>query len=136
MEVANPDSELEQVVGEVLRHLLGERRDEHARIDVGATVDLRDEVVDLALGRLHDDLGIDESRGANDLLDDLRRRLALVGARRRRHEHDLVDAFGELLEAQWPVVHRRRQTEAVLDQRVLARPVALELTVQLRDRHV
>ena len=42
---------LEQVVGEVLGHLLGERGDQHAVALVDAAVDLVDEVVDLALGR-------------------------------------------------------------------------------------
>ena len=50
-----------------------------------------------------------------------------------RNTH-LVDPLDELLEPQRPVVHRRRQPEAVLDQRLLARTVALELAVQLRDR--
>ena len=36
VQVAHADPELEQVVGEVLRHLLGERRDEHALIGFGA----------------------------------------------------------------------------------------------------
>ena len=54
------------------------------------------------------------------------------GARRGRHEHDLVDPLAELLEPQRPVVHRPRQPEAVLDERVLARPVALVLAVELR----
>ena len=73
---------------------------------------------------------------AHDLLDDLRRGFALVRARRRRHEQHLVHPLGELLEPQRPVVHRRRQPEAVRDERLLARPVALELAVQLRDRDV
>ena len=71
-----------------------------------ADVDLVDEVVDLALGRPDDHLGVDQARRAHDLLDDLRGHLELVRARRRRHEHDLVDRFAELLEAQRPVVHR------------------------------
>ena len=100
------------------------------------SVDLRDEVVDLALRRLHDHFGIDQAGRPHDLLDDLRGDLPLVLAGRGREEHDLVHALGELLEPQRPVVHRRRQPEAVLDQRVLARTVALELPVQLRDRDV
>ena len=36
VQVAHPDPELEQVVGEVLRHLLRERRDEHALVALGA----------------------------------------------------------------------------------------------------
>ena len=62
--------------------------------------------------------------------------LDLVRARRRRHEHDLVDALDELLEAQRTVVHRGRQPEPVLDERLLARPVALVHPVQLRHGDV
>ena len=93
VQVAHADAELEQVVGEVLGHLLRERGDEHALIDLGAAADLGDEVVDLALRRLDDDLGIDEAGRPHDLLDDLRRDLALVRPGRRRHEHDLVHAL-------------------------------------------
>ena len=55
----------------------------------------------------------------------------LVGAGRGRQEHALVDATHDLLEAQRPVVGRRRQAEAVLDQRLLAGAVALVLAVEL-----
>ena len=62
--------------------------------------------------------------------------LAFAHARRRRHEDHLVHPLGELLEPQRPVVHRGRQPEAVVDERVLAGTVALELPVQLRDGDV
>jgi hypothetical protein len=42
---------LEQVVGEVLGHLLGQRGDQHALVALGALADLAEQVVDLALGR-------------------------------------------------------------------------------------
>ena len=135
VQVPHPDAELDQVVGEVLRHLLRERGDQHPLVGLGPQVDLGDEVVDLALGGLHDDLGVDEARSAA-------RSARRPGSRcsssyalgRRRHEDELVHLLDELLEAQRPVVHRRRQPEAVLDQRLLARLVALELAVQLRHR--
>ena len=44
------------------------------------------QVVDLALGGLHDHLGVDQAGRADDLLDDLGRTLELVRARRGREE--------------------------------------------------
>ena len=54
VQVAHPEPLLEQVVGEVLGHLLGQRRDEHAVALGDAVVDVLDEVVDLALRGLDD----------------------------------------------------------------------------------
>ena len=71
VQVARLDPLLDEVVGEVLGHLLGERRDEHALVPLDALLDLADEVVDLAVHRPHDDLGVDQPGGADDLLDDL-----------------------------------------------------------------
>ena len=53
--------------------------------------------------------------------------------RRRRHEHDLVGPLEELVEPQRAVVERRRQPEPELDERLLARPVALVHPADLRD---
>ena len=88
-------------------------------------VDLLDEVVDLALGGLHDHLGVDQAGGAHDLLDDLGRHLQLEGAGGGRQEHHLVDPLEDLLELQRPVVGRAREPEAVLDELLLAGAVAL-----------
>ena len=55
------------------------------------------------------------------------------GARRRRHEHELRHLAEELVEAQRPVVERGRQPEAVLDERLLARAVALVHAADLRN---
>ena len=99
-------------------------------------VDLLDQVVDLALGGLDDDLGVDQAGGPHDLLDDLAGLGQLVRARRGRQEDHLADALDELLEAQRPVVGRRRQPEAVLDELLLAAAVALVLAVELGHRLV
>src|SRR5690606_15552010 len=90
VEVADPQALLEQVVAEVLGHLLGEGGDEDPLVALDALVDLADEVVDLALGRAHDDLGVDQPGGADDLLDDRGGDLELVGAGGGRHEDHLV----------------------------------------------
>ena len=71
VQVAHPHAELEEVLGEVFGHLLGEGGDEDALVGLGPRLDLVHEVVDLALGGLHHDLGVDEPGGPHDLLDHL-----------------------------------------------------------------
>ena len=65
------DAHLVQVVGEVLGHLLGERRDEDPLAPLDALPDAVDEVVDLALGGPDLDGRVDDARGPDELLDDL-----------------------------------------------------------------
>ena len=64
------------------------------------------------------------------------RQLQLEVARRGRNVDHLRRERHELVELQRPVVERRRQPEAVLDERELARPVAVEHAADLRQRHV
>ena len=136
VEIAHPHAQLEEIVGEVFGHLLGQRRDQDAIALRHPAVDLLQQIVDLALGRLDDDFGVDEARRPHDLLDHLLRDLDLVGARCRREKHHLGHALDELVEAQRAVVGRGRQPEAVLDEHLLAAAVALVLAVELGHGHV
>ena len=136
MEVLDLDPELLEVVGKVLGHLLGERRDEHALAAVDALADLLEQVVDLALGRADANERIDDTGRADELLDDPLAPLQLVRTGRRAHVDRLVDAGLEFLECQRAVVERRRQPEAEVDEDLLARPVVLVHADDLRDRHV
>ncbi len=136
VQVAHADPELEQVVGQVLRHLLRERRDQHPLASLGPQADLGEEVVDLATGRADGHRGVHQAGRAHDLLDHLRRLGELVGPGGRREEDALVDAFVELLEAERAVVERGGEPEAVLDERLLPRPVPLVLAVELGHGHV
>ena len=52
VQVADPHTLVEEIVGEVLRHLLGQGRHENPLILGRAGPDLVQQVVDLALGRL------------------------------------------------------------------------------------
>jgi hypothetical protein len=81
VQVADPHPVLEQVVGEVLRHLLGQRGDQHPLVGLGALADLLHQVVDLAGGGTHHHLRVHQPGGADDLLGDRVGLPALVGAR-------------------------------------------------------
>ena len=109
VQVAHPDAHLQQIVGEVLGHLLGQRGHQHPLVTLGAGSDLADQVVDLPLGGLDHDLRIHQAGRADHLLDELAAGLGqLVGPGRRRQVHRLADPAGELLPGQRPVVDRGR----------------------------
>jgi hypothetical protein len=95
--------------------------------------DLAEQVVDLALRPADLDRRIDQAGRADDLLDEHAAGLVqLVRARRRRDEDRLRPHRVPLLEAQRPVVERRRQAEAVFDERLLARRSPLVHAADLR----
>ena len=123
--VAHFDAVVLQIVGEILRHLLGEGGDQHSLFPGGAGVDLADEVVDLPLHRPHLDLGVQQTGGTNDLLHDLARPGTLVLTGGGGDVDHLVEPLFKLLEFQRPVVVGAGQTEAVVHQGVFPRPVAV-----------
>ncbi len=73
---------------------------------------------------------------ADDLFDDPPRLLALVVAWGRRDVQQLVGLLPELLEGERAVVVGRRQSKAVLDERILAGLVAGVLPANLRKGDV
>ena len=137
VQVAHAQPELLVVLGQVFRHPLGERRDQHSLLAIGARSDLVQQVVHLIARRPHGDLGIREAGGTNHLLGHgVVGQPHLVVAGRRRDVHRLLHEPCELLESQRSIVERRRETEAVLDERLLARAVAVVHAADLRDGHV
>ena len=137
VEIAHAHAVLLQVCRQVLRHALGEGGDEHPLGLRRSNPDLLHEVVDLALGGLHDHHRIDQSGGPDDLLDELAARLReLEGAGGSGQVDGLARALPELLPPEGPVVHGAGQPEAVLDERALAAHVALVHRPDLRHGHV
>ena len=135
--VANPHAHLLQVIGEIFRHPLGESRDEHPLAFPLAEANLVEEIVHLAAHRTHFDFRIDEAGRPNDLLDNRSFGEPQLGLTRRRGDVERARSQRkELVEHQRPVVQRARQAESVIDQRELARPVAVEHSADLRQRHV
>ena len=103
---------------------------------LATTRDFVHQVVDLVLRLADLDVGVDDPGRSHDLLDDPGRFGFLEVARRRRDHHQPVDPGEELVELERPVVDRRGQAEAEVDQGRLARAVALEHAADLRDRLV
>ncbi len=115
---------------------LRQRRHERALAATDALLHLVEQVVDLAPRRPHVDHRVEQPRRADHLFDDLRAVRQLVGPRRRRDEDDLVQVRLELLEVQRPVVERRGQPEAEVDERRLAGEVAVVHAAHLRHGDV
>ena len=92
---------------------------------------------DLALGGMDNDFRIDQSGWADDLLDDFPAGFfQLKFSRRGGDENHLVPHLLEFLELQRPIVQGAGQAEPVLDQHLLALPVAVVHRPKLRQRHV
>src|SRR6185437_10177093 len=135
--VADADALLVHVLGEVLRHLLGEHGDERAVAGLGGLAHLVDDVVDLRLGRADLDRRIGEAGGADHLLgEDAAGLLHLPGAGGGA-DIDGLRAHGvPLLEAERAVVHGGRQAEAVFGEGGLAAEVAAIHGAELADGDV
>ncbi len=137
VQVAAPHADLREVVGQLLGHALGQRRHEDALAAAGGLADDRQQVVDLALDRPDLDDRVEQAGRADDLLHDLAAgALELLGGRRGAHGDDLPDALAELVVGQRAVVQRGGQAEAVVDQDLLARPVAEAHPPHLGQGHV
>src|SRR5262249_48717234 len=122
------------VFGKIFGHALGERGDQDALAFFDAIADLVQQVVNLSLDRADFHFRIHQSGGPDDLLHNHARRFRqLIWPGRGRDINYLIYAFLELLEFQGTVVERRGQAEAVLDQVLFARAVAVPHAVQLRN---
>ncbi len=134
--VADLDAVGLEELGEVFSHLFGEGRDEDTFAPFGPHVDLRNEVVDLAVDRFDRDHRIEQAGRADDLFDDLRAALPFKISRSSRGEDDLVHVRVELVKIQRTVVERARETEPELDEGLLSRAVSAVHTPDLRDGDV
>ncbi len=136
VQILHANARLVQIVRQVFRAALGERRHEDAVAGGGGLADFADEIVDLGGQRANLDFRVQQARGPDDLLgDDLRLRI-LVVARGRRTIDDLPRLGVELLERERTVVLRAGQAEAVVYELLLARLVAVVHRTYLGDRHV
>ena len=112
VQVTRLDAGLQHVVRQVLRHLLRQRRDEHALARLLTAADLVEEIVDLVLRRAPGRPRGRRSPSAGSAAPTRVTSCGLERPRRRGDEHELVPAVEELVEAQRSVVERRRSRRA------------------------
>ena len=70
VEILDVDADAAQVIRQFLGSALGQRRDEHALLRVGAFAAFLDEIVNLAFERLERDLGVNQAGRAHDEFHD------------------------------------------------------------------
>ena len=136
VQVANFHPVLIEILGQVLGHALGERGYEHALAKPHPDVDLGEEIVDLGLRGSHFQYRVDQPGRAHDLLHHLSRMLLFVIGGRGRNKDGLWQQSLEFIEAQRTIVERGRESETVVDEIFLSRPVAAVHSTDLRDRDV
>ena len=127
---------IEQMVGQVLGHTLGQCGHQHTLFTSHALANLVLKVVNLAANRTYIDLGVEQTGRTNNLLDVVLADAQLIVARRGRNVDELGDPRLKLIETKRAVIERRRKTETMLNQRHLTRTVAFVHTADLRNRHM
>ena len=131
MEIVNSYAHFTQIVGQILRHLLGQRGYESALTMIYPNPNLVDEVVDLMLHRFDFDSSVRTPSRAYDLLDQLFLAFHLEWSWSCRHIHDLTDLLKEFGKRERAIVQCGRQAESVFHEDFLARPIAGEHTLHL-----
>ena len=109
-------AEILVVVGEILRHFLGEGSDEYTLVLFDSDIDLRKQVVDLSLSGLDDDLRINKTGRTNDLFNNGVGLAALYLSRSSADVNCLIDMLIELVKIQRTVVVSARQAETVFNE--------------------
>ena len=136
MQVFDLDAAFQQIVGQVLGHLLGQGGHQRALVPGHAGLDLGEQIIDLPLDRAHVDLRIEQAGRTDDLFDHPVGQAQLVVAGRGGQIHGLADALQELRPFERSVIHRGGQAEPVFDQRALAGGVSLVHRADLRHSDV
>ena len=137
VEVADFDAGVDEVVGEVFGHFLGEGGDEDAFVFSGAGADFADKVVDLAGSGFDGDFGVDEPGGADDLFDVFAAGgCEFVAAGGGGHVDGLANAFFEFFPGEGPVVEGGGEAEAEFHQVAFPGHVSFEHGTNLGDGDV
>ena len=131
MHVVDLNASVEQVIGQILGHALGERGHQHALLAHHALANLVLKIVNLASDRTHIDLGVEQAGRTNVLANP-----QLIVARRGRNIDELGDPRLKLIETKRAVIECRRQTKTMLHQRHLTRAVTFVHAADLRHRYM
>ena len=126
---ANPH--LQEIVGQVLGHLLGDGGDQHPLVRRRPPADLGQQIVDLSPSGPDDDLGVHQAGGADQEFHGLRTAPALEGTGSGGHADHLTGTVQPLIETQGAVVQSGGEAEPVFHQDLLPAPVSLVLAADL-----
>ena len=119
MHVVDLDACIEQIVGQILGHTLGQGRNERALFAGATHLDLVEQIIDLPAYRSHVDFWIEQARRANDLLNIVLTHAQLIVARGGAHVDELRNTRLELIETQRTVIERARKPESMFNERHL-----------------
>ena len=136
MHVIDLNARVEQMVGQVLGHALGQRGHQHALLAGNALANLVLKIVNLAANWTHVNLGVEQASRTNNLLHIVLAHPQLVVARRGRNIDKLGDPCLKLIETKRAVIERRGQAKTVFHQRHLTRAVTFVHAANLRHRHM
>ena len=136
MHVIDLNARVEQMVGQVLGHALGQRGHQHALLAGNALANLVLKIVNLAANWTHVNLGVEQASRTNNLLHIVLAHPQLVVARRGRNIDKLGYPCLKLIETKRAVIERRGQAKTVFHQRHLTRAVTFVHAANLRHRHM
>ena len=122
--------------GEILRHALGQRRHQHPLVLFLPDMDLRHQIVDLTGDGAYLHPGVQQTRGADDLLHHLIGVGLFEVSGGGGDIHRLMEPLLEFLELQGAVIKGAGQAEAVLHQTLLAGMVTVVHGPHLGQRHM
>ena len=125
-----------EIICKVLRHFFRKSCDEHPLTTGGTLFHLGYQVVNLRRDRSNLDLGVNKSRRANYLLNDLLRDPCLIVGGGCGDHNRLTDLLFKFREIERSVIKRGRQAESVIDEVLLSRTVPSAHTCDLVDRDV
>ena len=132
MQILDFDTTFQQIISKILSHFLGQRSHQRAFVTCHTILDFSKQIIDLPVNRAHIDLRIDQSCRSNNLFDHTVTQAKLIIARSGGKVDRLADALKEFRPFERSVVHRRRQTEAMFDQRAFATGIAFIHGADLR----
>src|SRR5258707_12351488 len=105
MEITAAHANLSEILGKILSHALGQRRNEHTLITLGTHANFLQQVVHLTFDRAYLDLRVDKAGGTNHLLDEAAPRFReFVRAWGRRDIKNLVHSVLEFFKCEWTIV--------------------------------
>ena len=136
MQIFDADTRFGEIVRQILCHLLGQCRDKHLVLCRYFPPDLRNQIVNLTVRPADVNFRIQKSRRTDHLLCAEQFMFLFIFAGCSRAKQHLIDFALELPEIQRPVIERRRKTEAVVHERLLAVPVSVIHGTDLRYRHM